>query len=233
MSFIADKQTLEDLNLLGKYKQQSIFSLFNKVNTAGGEQLLHAMFQTPLTDPVAINRRSAIFRYFQHQQLSFPINNEQFSLMENYLSGSSGKSYPAVLMSLAKKKLLGTVVRDEEYQNIQTGLQQTIAVLNTCKTFISELEEKKQQQHPFYDELLAVKNILNHPRLAWLAAEQAGPPSLPKAAGYDHLLRHTLRSALQTVMDTFYQLDVYIAVANLAQAQDLTNTPNPDEAEKP
>jgi DNA mismatch repair protein MutS len=36
MNFIADKQTLEDLNIPGKYKQHSIFSLFNKVITSGG-----------------------------------------------------------------------------------------------------------------------------------------------------------------------------------------------------
>jgi DNA mismatch repair protein MutS len=39
-------------------------------------------------------------------------------------------------------------------------------------------------------------------------------------AGYDHLLRHTMRVALTTVIETFYQLDVYITVANLAQAKD-------------
>jgi DNA mismatch repair protein MutS len=49
MSF-ADKQTLEDLNILGKYKQNSVFSLFNQVHTGGGEKLLQAMFQQPLTD---------------------------------------------------------------------------------------------------------------------------------------------------------------------------------------
>jgi DNA mismatch repair ATPase MutS len=224
MSFIVDKQTLEDLNLLGKYKQHSIFSLFNKVKTAGGEQLLQKMFQAPLTDPEAINNRSEIFKYFRGKQTTFPFSNEQFSAMENYLSGSSGKNYAAIFITLAKKKLLATVVRDEEYDKIQSGLQQTIAVLNHCKTFISQLEEvekkeQHQQDHPFYDELLTVKNILNDPKLEWLAEEQTSAIqyTLQKSARYDHLLRHTMRSDLQTVMETFYQLDVYITVANLAK----------------
>jgi DNA mismatch repair protein MutS len=223
MSFIADKQTLEDFNLLGKYKQHSIFSLFNKVKTTGGEQLLQNMFQAPLTDPEAINNRSGIFKYFQDKQTTFPFGNEQFSAMENYLSGSSGKNYVVILITLVKKKLLATVVRDEEYPKIQSGLKQTIAVLNQCKTFINQLEggEKKQyhqQDHPFYDELLTVKNILNDPKLEWLAEEQtvANQYTLQKTAKYDHLVRHVMQEALQTVMEIFYQLDVYIAVANLA-----------------
>jgi DNA mismatch repair protein MutS len=220
MSFIADKQTLEDLNLLGKYKQHSIFSLFNKVRTTGGEQLLQTLFQTPLTDPTTINRRSAIFQYFQNKQTTFPFSNEQFSAMENYLGGSSANNYPATLLTLAKKKLLGAVVRDEEYQHIQTGIRRTTAILNNCKIFISQFEEKKEHPyHPFYDELLTVKNILNDPKLQWLTTGQDSTSqlSLQKTAKYDHLLRHIMRAPLTAVMDTFYQLDVYIAVAGLAQ----------------
>jgi len=222
MSFIADKQTLEDLNLLGKYKQQSIFSLFNKVNTAGGEQLLTKMFQTPLTDHTAINQRSGIFKYFQSKQTTFPFSNEQFNIAENYLSGSSANNYLVTLLTLAKKKLLATVIKDEEYPNLQKGLQQTVMILAVCKTFISQLEEK-QDQHPFSAELQAVKTILNDPRLQ--AIEQISSIvklSLQKTAKYDHLLRHTLSSALQTLMNTFYQLDVYIAVANLAETKDFS-----------
>jgi DNA mismatch repair protein MutS len=86
MSFIADKQTLEDLNLLGKFKPHSVFNLFNKVKTAGGVRLLESMFQQPLTDEDAINGRSKIFRYFQERALVFPFNNEAFKVVENFLS---------------------------------------------------------------------------------------------------------------------------------------------------
>ncbi len=220
MSFIADKQTLEDLNIPGKYKPLSIFNLFNKVITAGGERLLQTMFQTPMTEPNDINKRSEIFQYFQSKQTIFPFSNEQFGQVENYLNGSSNKYYAATLFSLAKKKLLATVIRDEEYPNLQSGLQQTVALLKSCKIFISQLEEEqksKKEQHPFSNELRTAKNILDDPKLAWLSAEQPALQSLQKTAKYDHLLRNTMRSSLQTVMETFYQLDLYIAVANLAK----------------
>jgi len=217
MSFIADKQTLEDLNLLGKFKQHSIFSLFNKVNTAGAEKLLIGMFQNPLTEPAAINSRSAIFRYFQSKQLTFPFNNEQFGLVDNYLSGSSGRLYLTALGSMARKKLLGSIVRDEEYQKLQRSLQQTIDLLNKCKAFIGQFSDDRD--NPFYDEVLAAKNILHDSRLQWLASEQSGKLSLTKMARYDHLLRYTMEAELATLIETFYQLDLYISVANFARTK--------------
>ncbi len=220
MSFIADKQTLEDLNMLGKYKQHSIFSLYNKVRTTGGEQLLTKMFQNPLTDPETINKRSSIFKYFQSKQIIFPFSNEEFNIAENYLSGSSGSNYLAVLLTQGKKKLLATIVKDEEYPKLQSGQQQTITVLTTCKAFINGFEDKAG---PFYDEILQAKNILNAPRLEEITQSTTSTQlKLQKAAKYDHLLRHTLSSALETLMKIFYQLDVYIAVANLAEKKDFS-----------
>jgi len=218
MSFIADKQTLEDLNLLGKFKQYSIFSLFNKVNTAGGEKLLTEMFQAPLTNQAAINRRSETFKYFQDKKLSFPFSNAQFSEMEGYLGNINGSNFPAVLISLATKKLSGLILRGEQFQNIKSGLQHTATVLYGCKTFINTFEDK--DDHPFYDEMLTAKNILNDQKLDWLnsaAIQQHWP--LSKIIKYDYLLKHIMRAELQQLLEIFYQLDVYISVANFAQTQ--------------
>jgi len=216
MSFIADKQTLEDLNLLGKYKQHSVFTLFNKTSTAGGEKLLGEMFQNPLTDPETINKRSEIFKYFQDKQIEFPFSNAQFGQMENYLSRESKSSYPATLISLTKKKLLATIIKDEEYPNIENGLQQTIALLYEFRIFISQLEGK--EEHPILAKLQAVKNILNEARLKVIAQPTITTKlSLLKIASYDYLLRHTMKQGLQNVMETFYQLDVFISVANIAK----------------
>ncbi|WP_158797271.1 DNA mismatch repair protein [Pedobacter sp. L105] len=217
MSFIADKQTLEDLNLLGKYKQQSIFNLFNAVKTAGGEKLLGEMFQNPLNDHEAIDGRSAIFNYFQAKKLSFPFSNEQFSTMEHYLNGVSGNNYPAVLISTLKKKFLDVLIKDEEYQEIKKGLQHTISALNNCKTFIDLLEDSDS---PMYDDLLYVKNILVELKLEQLSQESENTRwPLLKVIKVDHLLRTVMKSALTTVLEIFYQLDVYISIAGLAQTK--------------
>lgn len=54
MIFETDQQTLNDLNILGKYKANSIYSLFCQTVTEGGEVLLEQMFMNPLTDAAKI-----------------------------------------------------------------------------------------------------------------------------------------------------------------------------------
>ena len=46
MSFTVDKQTLDDLNLLGKYRSNSIYNVFSRTHTQGGEMVLEQMFRT-------------------------------------------------------------------------------------------------------------------------------------------------------------------------------------------
>ncbi len=110
MSFSCDKQTLDDLNIPGRYKPDSILHLFGGVSTRGGQQLLEDLFRNPLTDEVEINRRSALFRYFGEQ--SFPFDRELLAAMENYLNGAGGGNLLAAMMGTAWKKLLRSVVRD-------------------------------------------------------------------------------------------------------------------------
>ena len=45
MSFTVDKQTLDDLNLLGKYRSNSIYNVFSRTHTQGGEMVLEQMFR--------------------------------------------------------------------------------------------------------------------------------------------------------------------------------------------
>lgn len=56
MSFTVDKQTLDDLNLLGKYRSNSIYNVFSRTHTQGGEMVLEQMFRNPLSDADAINK---------------------------------------------------------------------------------------------------------------------------------------------------------------------------------
>src|ERR1700749_3983238 len=97
MSFITDQQTLNDLNLLGRHRRGSIFSLFCKVHTRGGERLLEAMFRQPLTDAAAINRRSGLIRYFAGQDMVFPLSGSQVEAMESYLESPGPGHLPATV----------------------------------------------------------------------------------------------------------------------------------------
>ncbi len=217
MSFIADKQTLDDLNLLGKYKSNSVYSLFNKVHTAGGEKLLDSMFRAPLTDEAAINRRSSIFRHFQQQEMVFPFDIEVFNVAENYLmSGGSGNRLTAS-MDLFRKKILQGIGLDKDFDTIKSGLIATIALLNKLNDFLAAFNV---DDTPFREEVDTARKIFASPRLQWLPEEKdIQLLSLAKIIRYDTLLRLTLRESMSMLLQFIYVIDVYIAVAGVARSK--------------
>ncbi len=86
MSFQTDKQTLNDLDLLGRHGGDSIYGIFNQTHTRGGAYLLTGMFEHPLSEAATINQRSTIIRYFTSAGLSFPFESGLFDAAEQYLS---------------------------------------------------------------------------------------------------------------------------------------------------
>jgi DNA mismatch repair protein MutS len=235
MAFIADKQTIEDLNLLGKFKPQSIFSLFNKVKTTLGERLLEEMFNQPLTDPVAINTRSGIFQFFQQQQqaasasqqqlLELPFSAVVFRTAEQYLSLGTQATLPAVWSSLLRKRLAASLVRDEQWAFVQTGLAAAVNFLSTLHSFVNKLHAP--QGSAYFNELSSFRSLLSDPRLQSVYQSvdlsiAADKPSFTfwQFASLDHLLRHTLRDTIEQIITHVARLDVYIAVSAVAAERD-------------
>lgn len=212
--FIADKQTLEDLNLLGRFKPHSMYSLFNKTRTSGGQRLLEEMFHHPMTDVAAINQRSETFRYFQDLALQFPFQYERFLLVDNYLGSSSAGNIISAATGIWRRKMMGSFLRDEQYAQLLSGLLATIEVLNKLKELLEKVDIA------FVKE---AKAILADKRLSWLATEKS-QQELPllKVARYDLLLRHTLRREMETLLSCLYQLDVYIGVSGVARERNLS-----------
>lgn len=217
MSFIADKQTLDDLNLLGRYRPHSLYSFFNQVRTPGAERLLEEMFQKPLTDPDSINTRSRVFQYFQDKKLLFPFTTEGFCRAEAYLAGGTGRTFPSVMAGVLHRKLLHSFVRDDQYSALHKGVLAAIDLLNTLYDFLGQLEDG--YNYPFQARIRALKTIFSDKRLSWLSGEK-GTQEVPllKLARYDHLLRHVLRDEMELVLEIIYEIDVYIAVSDVARA---------------
>ncbi len=216
--FRVDKQTLADLNLLDKYKPNSVYSLFNKVQTAGGERLLQEMFNHPLTEAEQINERSSLFNYFGGLKLSFPVNREIFVVAENYLDTSTSASYLSSTSGLLVKKVQGSFLRDEQYPLLYNGLLAAIEMLNAFGDFIAKLAAADQNTGPYTQELSMLLAVFADPRLKWLTVEKnVQELSFLKVAGYDYLLKHTLRRQMEMVLESLYRLDVYLIVSQTAK----------------
>lgn len=218
MSFIADKQTTDDLNLLGKYKPNSIYGLFSKVRTPGGERLLDAMFQQPLTDPLLINMRSSLFRYFQDKELLFPFQPASFRLAEEYLSAGVAPGILRSGFSVMRKKVMAMFLRDERYANLIAGLQAAIGMLQQLSVLITQIDG---ESNPWKQELEAVRAVLADARLQRISGKADGLFTTMELIRYDYLLRHTLRHEMELLLNAIHEIDVYIAVSATARERKL------------
>ncbi|RZJ83852.1 MAG: hypothetical protein EOO20_22050, partial [Chryseobacterium sp.] len=153
MSFFADKQTLEDLNMLGRHKNNSIASLFNATVTNGGRKLIDELFQQPLSDATEINKRSDIFQFFTNHPVAFPFSKDEFSVMESYLSAGGG-GLLSVAASMVTKKTLQVLAQDKEYDLLVADICKTTQLLRQFYQFI---DQQPTVGNPFNEEIAIAK----------------------------------------------------------------------------
>lgn len=220
MSFHADKQTISDLNLMGKFKQDSIFSVFNKVHTKGGEQLLEQMFKEPLSDHIQINERSALFAYFEKMQLAFPFDSKAFDEAINYLDVQVSSNTIIAGTGHLLKFIQAKVIKDDQYRLLKAGFETASAMLIACRRFFAQLD---LQDCPFASQIEEVNRTFMHATWAELEREMAGSDISPLSFGkYDHLLRSGMKEQISKVIRIIYELDVCIAVAGVKNANKLS-----------
>jgi DNA mismatch repair ATPase MutS len=222
MAFKVDKQTMDDLNIPGKYKGDSIFNLFEHTRSRGGGQLLESMFHHPLSDAEAINARSGIFQYFQEREITFPVSRDQCEEAEQYLSSAGSNSMAGTALMIAWKKMLRNLASGKEYDTIHDGILSQIGFLNAVNDFFTQLGSHLFQ-YPYRETIQEVKQTFNNPGLRQLLAEQ-GTTKLPvaKVIKYHHLLRTVHQHALRRVLQILYETDVYIAVSRVARERKFT-----------
>ncbi|SDL10331.1 MutS domain III [Pedobacter sp. ok626] len=223
MSFIADQQTLDDLNILGKYKPNSLFSFFNEVKTTGGEKLLEEMFHAPLMDEDEINRRSKTFAHFQHCKIAFPFDAAEVMAMENYLDEEAGGNLVSLTFQIFRKQLLATLMKDEQLQTLVDGIMATIGILKAAKRLFASLS--LAEEIPFYKgQMDEIKLVFENADLKNYLDED---PARISNSGihllkFDRLFRLKLRAAVLNILAFIYELDVYTTVAAIAERRSLS-----------
>ncbi len=220
MEFTIDRQSLDELNLMGKFRSGSVYFLFNRVKTRGGEQMLDQFFSQPLVDEQAINQRVAVFSSFQQARLEFPFDPGQVALMREYVDAGAGKKPGINYLHILLKKLLSGVARDEQYKLLIQGLQATIVTLKKCYAFASALAET---EGAYAQRAEVIKRILATPALQEvLETDIYKAMSVKTIALYDHLLRTKANQAVKEVLSFISETDVYIAVSGVAEEKGLT-----------
>jgi len=144
MKFEIDKQTICDLELFDKAKdQKSIFSLFQFTKSVGGSDQLKYLFSNPLNDVTLIEERISTIRFFQENVFDINIDKECLHFVEHYLRQGNVPVRFSVGNSIVNKLF---------YKNqpnvqfiIERGIRYLITFLNEIYTFLKELENTNNE----------------------------------------------------------------------------------------
>lgn len=219
MSFETDKQTLDDLNILGKYSSNSVYSLFGGLVTRGAERLMDQMFAHPLTDAEEINRRTAIFRYFKTHALEFPGDFEELEEIDQYIGNAGRTSWFVNLLLLCKMKSLELISKDEHFGIWRAGMEATIHFLRESKAFLERVNEDIAG-NPLEERVKWGLNLLNNKAFARLLEDTTRPLSFGQMFSVDRLLRSVWLKPLQELLGLFCEIDLYIVVGRVAREYD-------------
>lgn len=214
--FITDSQTLEDLNLLGKFRKNSVFSIFNRVISRGGENLLQEMFHHPLTDALQINERSRLICFFSRQKLKFPLSAPRMEDFEQYLSIPAKSSRLGAIISFGTNKVKGLMLREETYQQLEQGILSARSLFKEIAVFLSKIEEGGA----FSAQAEILKRILAESGVkSLLYQEPSARLDFAELGRIDFLLKVTLQKQMGELLGILYALDVYIAVSAVGVEQ--------------
>ncbi|MEN6618023.1 MAG: DNA mismatch repair protein [Rikenellaceae bacterium] len=222
MKFAIDKQTLEDLNLLGRYKTNSIYNLYNHTVTRGGGLILEQMFLNPLTNATEINARKTVFSFFQQENFAFPFSKAEFDLTEHYLENIDSKSIIFSALKNIRRKAAKLIANDKEFDLLQDGLAGTITLLKKFEVFVRNLSEvansKISRSVPYYGSVEKIIGILHDKKLSWIYTfNENNKITFWQLALCDHKLRYSNSDFLKEIIRFLHNLDVYIAVSDIGK----------------
>lgn len=223
MSFIIDKQTLNDLGIFSHKKEISVYAMYNNARTRGGSQILEDMFYNPLDNYELIRRRSALIGYFQNNSLEFPFKAVWFDAAEFYLSDTDERtritaeadgSGEGVALQRKIRKIIKT---DTEFEQAQNGIISLINIINSLDEFTLRMLEDRELDK-VTSTLYTVREIIESAEFRPVT-EAAGISELTQsqAAFFDSLLRYDRIDQVRELLDYIYHLDVYISVASVAK----------------
>jgi DNA mismatch repair protein MutS len=217
MGFTTDKQTLDDLNIIGRPGSDSLYAIFNHTLTRGGAELLEEMFRNPLSKRAAIEERIRIIHYLESTNISFPFLPELFDTLEQYLQTNDERSRLAVENNTIARKIAGVVAGDTEYKIITNGIAAVIKLLGGIRELLDLFYNKESESTP-PEGLVSLNALMNDVELASLLQEShSSRLSFEKVADYDFVIRFRRRNEISEVIKQIYQLDAYLTVAGVAR----------------
>ena len=214
-NFITDRQTTEDLNLLGRFKKDSVINIFDRTRTRAGRQALEDMFRKPMTNAQEINERSRIFSYYKSLNREFPFDETQVELIEYYINSNTSTDAMSSAMNIFTSKCKMVLANNRAYEKMLEGMGMLAKVLLGA---VEMVEAFPRENCPDINEIEVLTSAITSDYRSKLQtiAKKNVDMTLGQAISADKLLRLTLGDAVRTMMQLLAKLDLNMAVGSTA-----------------
>ncbi|MCR8668956.1 hypothetical protein NO995_14815 [Aestuariibaculum sp. M13] len=218
MAFKVDSQTLNDLNIFNSSSGKDIFSLFNKTRTRGGAEILKDMFLYPISQANEIASRVSAIKLFKREQLEFPFSTSVLDTIEFYLSNTDERTKLSGFEDNLKRKFDQFIGSNTEHKQIYSGIEDTLQFIRSFNQFILRFKSKVSDVE-FDHNFKKIYSILTSESFRKLNTEEGKQKwSYEEAVKYDESLRFDLRDDILKLLNYAYEIDVFIAVAEVSDS---------------
>lgn len=218
MAFKIDSQTISDLNIIGKSKEKDIYGLFNNTKTSGGAETLKDMFLYPCSQTNEISYRVNAIRFFKEKHVTFPFSTEAFDTIEFYLSNIDERTRLDPYEVNLKYKFDRIIGANVQYEQFRNGVSSCLEFLKEFNDFVSTLRTTGAEAflHQDLEDICALldmakSSVIEH-------SNKAGKLSYTQTVAYDDFFRFSFKDKLLKLLNYAYKIDVFIAVAGVANA---------------
>lgn len=219
----SDEQTTNDLALFGEPGEASIFNIYNKTQTGGGSRRLEKLFEQPLSDEQAINKRSERFSFFSRYNFGFPVDTGAVGTLDYYMRDDDIRTQLQPRSKTISQRLKDTVSTDSNEVIVEDGVRAFLTIFSELKIFLEDLQEHITGS-PYQEEYNRVKEILENDAFMvannYTNANDNIKLNLSKIAELDKLIRFEYRELTLELLDMLYRLDVYITVGKVAREKE-------------
>jgi DNA mismatch repair protein MutS len=220
MTFYTDKQTQEDLNVSGKFKAGSLFNLFNRAKTRGGEIYLEDLFSSPLTDRDSIKARILRIRYLQETDIHILADRQKVEMVTKFLTESRPQSILSSYLFACKEKVNEWVYQSDQYSQFQQQMNAVQHLLDVSDKILNQCPSVLLSASPYAELFKQIKNTLEKKELRQNVEEDAF--TLHQFAKSHFLFLNRNRDDIERLLQAIYELDAYVSVAEVAKQKKLT-----------
>jgi len=217
-----DEQTISDLSIFGNSGKASIYDLYNKTCTQGGGAKLAELFRHLLSDENMINERVEVYRFFSTKEYAFPVDSETIGALAYYIENNDVRSQLEIGRQSLGQRFKDMVAADSGYVFVHDGVQACLRLFNRVGQFIKQLDNSVKGS-AYETSFTMLAELVNSRDFAEVRRYASDKFEVKLTTGVlielDKQVRFDQREQLLALLDLLYDLDVFMAVGQIARNQ--------------